>query len=260
MQDLTTPGLFIAVEALSMLPGLDAYTLSAELRSCKLRLCCAHVTTDPWLSAGPVIAGVCWTTSWMLMDIMPEKEAHVWMMHLQGQHSAAAAAEQLVAEQASEAAQAAAKKVKKQNEWKLILQVPSASEPPAGASMQPQQIVEPIAPLHQRSPSGSKCAGESDTAGLQTQPQHLAVHNSAMRTLPAPTLLDEHVSASDAAADEYFAGNPAIDASRGADPTFLDQLFCCPITKVPPPPQSLLPYASLHSCYVKVCIALYFCA
>ena len=157
-----------------------------------------------------------------------------------------------MAEEAREAAKAAAKKAKKQKAKARKQQArsgaDSAAESSAGASLQAEQDVEPMATLHQSRPPGSTAVSPDEhTAGLQTQLQHVSVHNSDMHTLPAPALLDEEASIS-GAADALSA----IDTSRGADESFLDQLFCCPITKVP----SLSPcplLESIHSCYINVC-------
>lgn len=104
-----------------------------------------------------------------------------------------------MAEEASEAAKAATKKAKKQAA-KARKQLARSDPTSAGAS-------------------------------LQSQLAHVsAVHTST----PAHVALDEPRPTSDALTD---GGLPAVaasalDTSRGADANFLDQLFCCPITKV----------------------------
>ena len=106
----------------------------------------------------------------------------------------------------------------------------------------------PLATLHQSSPSERSSHGlspDQDTASLQSQLQHMAVNDPAMLTLPVDTVLDEQVSASAAVVGGLHAGETAaVDASHGADARFLDQLFCCLITKVLP----LGPQAPVVAC------------
>ena len=183
-------------------------------------------------------------------------------INLQGNASAAAAAESLVADEASEAAKAAAKKAKKQKAKTRRQQArseatstspPAASEPSASkpsalgtsaaGSLQAQQNVEPTAAQHHSSPSssiGHIVPPDQDAVGVQTQLQHMTVHDSVMHTLPVNVALDEQESTSAAAAAAAAAaggapaGNAAaVGASQGDVASFLDQLFCCPITKVP---------------------------
>ena len=180
----------------------------------------------------------------------------------------AAAADSLVADEASEAAKAAAKKAKKQKAKARKQQArsdatsasppavppPSASEPSApgtsaGGSLQRQQDVEPEAALQLSSTldgTGHGVPPEQDTAGLHAQLHSMTVHDSAKHTLPLHAALDEQEStpaAAAAAAAQAPEGNAAaVDASQGDDATFLDQLFCCPITKVLSPSYYLHPY------------------
>lgn len=153
---------------------------------------------------------------------------------------ATAAAEQLVAEEADEAAKAAARKAKKQKAKARKQQARSdaiaASEPTTAPSLQSQQDVEQASPLPHSSPSASRGSGstsDQDAASLQSQLQQNPAQSSAGHTLPVHVALDEPRLASTAVAGGSSAGSSAaIDAPRGADATFLDQLFCCPITKV----------------------------
>lgn len=70
---------------------------------------------------------------------------------------------------------------------------------------------------------------------FQPDPQHIAAHETAVNMQSVHIALDEQVSSSDRPADGMPAASPAaVDASPGADARFLDQLFCCPITKVLP--------------------------
>ena len=175
---------------------------------------------------------------------------------------AAATAEELVAEEAREAAQAAAKKAKKKkaktrkqqtrsNATSASASPPAASEPVvselsvseaavsgalAESSLQAQKDVDPITTLHHISLSGSTSHGmppDQDTAGLQAQLQQLTLHDSAMQTLPVHAVLDEEVATSAAADGGLPAGGAAAGVTpQGGHASFLDQLFCCPITKV----------------------------
>lgn len=151
---------------------------------------------------------------------------------------ATAAAEQLVAEEADEAAKAAARKAKKQKAKARKQQARSdaiaASEPTTAPSLQSQQDVEQASPLPHSSPSASSgSTSDQDAASLQSQLQQNPAQSSAGHTLPVHVALDEPRLASTAVAGGSSAGSSAaIDAPRGADATFLDQLFCCPITKV----------------------------
>lgn len=159
---------------------------------------------------------------------------------MKGEGSATAAAEQLVAEEAKEAAKAAAKKAKKQKQKaKARKQAPTdatpASEPVPEPSLQSQPDVEPIATPKQGSPSESRSLGlspDQDIAG-QSQLQHVTLPGSAVLNIPEDAALNEQAAAL-AAAGGSPAGNAgaAVDASCEADAKFLDQLFCCPITKV----------------------------
>ena len=169
-------------------------------------------------------------------------------MHLQGAHgdSATAAAEQLMAEEAHEAAQAAAKKAKKQKakarKQQACSDATSSSQPlasPTGSSLQPQQDPDPKATLLQSSPS--KSGGEDflrDQAPnpFQSDMQHRTAQDSAVPVQPVHTALGEQKSTSHRSASGVPAASAAaVDAFPGAHATFLDQLFCCPITKVLPP-------------------------
>ena len=234
---------------------------------------------------------------------------HIWqenMVHitLQEEGSAAAAAEQLVAEETQEAAKAAAKKAKKEKakarQQEARSQAPSTTSPSAAAtapSLQTQHDLDPMTRLHQT--DSSEIGGNESTpakdSGQQLQEQHPAVqppvstalhHNGFLgsreggsfpdsdqdatgqqprlqyRTTHEPpgltrvsedTALEEEVLSSATAAAEHDDGGydmPATcaaagHASPGADASFLDQLFCCPITKVLCPPH--LEYASVRS-------------
>ena len=174
----------------------------------------------------------------------------------------AAAADSLVADEASEAAKAAAKKAKKQKakarKQQARSDATSASPPPAsdpsasgastGGSLQRQQDVEPEAAMQLSSTlhgTGHGVPSEQDTAGLHAQLHSMTVHDSAKHTLPLHAALDEQEStpAPAAAAAQAPEGNAAaVDASQGDDATFLDQLFCCPITKVLSPAYYLHPH------------------
>ena len=158
---------------------------------------------------------------------------------------AAAAAEELMAEEVYEAAKAAAKKAKKQKAKARKQQARSsatsaAASPPAAASEVSAgaclQDVEAMAALHYSSSSGSTSHAvppDQDTAGLQTQLQQLAVHDSAMHALPVRAVLEEEVATSASAGGGFHAGTAqAYGVAQGGNASFLDQLFCCPITQV----------------------------
>ena len=166
--------------------------------------------------------------------------------------SAAAAAEELIAEEAREAAQAAAKKAKKKKAKARKQQArsdatpassPAASEAAAGLSLQAQQDVGAMATLEQGSPSGTRgceMPPDQDAAGLQVQLQHMTAPDCAMPTIHEPAAKEEQVLLS-ASTDVCESADSAVahGNSPGGNATFLDQLFCCPITKVHAPS---LPY------------------
>ena len=160
--------------------------------------------------------------------------------HLQGEVTATAVAEELVAEEADEAAKAAARKAKKQKAKARKQQARSdataASERSAAPSMQSEQDMVQAATLRQGSPSasrGNEALSDQDAADLQTQLQQETAQDSAVHALPDRAVLDEPRSASAAVAGGSPAGSSAaVNAPQGADASFLDQLFCCPITKV----------------------------
>ena len=171
----------------------------------------------------------------------------------QGEGSAGAAAEQLMAEEAREAAKAAAKKAKKQkakarkqqacsdatsasetsdsqpSESQAAASHLSVSSASAGASMQTQQ--EPVATRHQSSPSEGRgddgLSHDQGTDSFQQHWQHRTTSGSAMHSHRGQ---NDQVSTS--AGGLPAGGAKATDASPEADAEFLDQLFCCPITKV----------------------------
>ena len=170
-------------------------------------------------------------------------------MHLQGAHgdSATAAAEQLMAEEADEAAKAAAKKAKKQKAKARKQQAcsqPVASQPAALQSLDSQ-------PLASQSPTGSSVqtllqsnslesrgddlSPDEDPDSCQPDSQHRAAHDSAVPIQPDTTLNEQVSTSGRPAAGMPIASAAAADAFPGADARFLDQLFCCPITKVLPP-------------------------
>lgn len=181
-------------------------------------------------------------------------------MHLQKEDGATAAAEQLVAEEAQEAAKAAAKKAKKQKAKARKQQARSdptpalAASPPA--SMLTQHDVEPTTTVHQSSPSPPSVSESPAVANLHTEQStasfaalhqvadELLVEEQGDQSLPGTdTALQQHalhdedqMSRPAAAAEGVFSGKGqrAIGAPRAADATFLDRLFCCPITKVAP--------------------------
>ena len=162
--------------------------------------------------------------------------------------SAAAAAEELIAEEAREAAQAAAKKAKKKKAKARKQHARSdatsasaspaaaASEASAGASLQAQQDVGFKATLKQSSLSGRgrEMPPDQDASGLQMQLQHMTVLDCAM-----PTLHDAHdkqeLASASADVDDSAGNAMADDNSPASNASFLDQLFCCPITKVHAP-------------------------
>ena len=220
--------------------------------SCKHRQCgfCSFAIQHGAGQAVPLCINAAETTSFhvsMLLSACLEYSAS-----LQGDASAAAAADSLVAEEASVAAKAAAKKAKKQKAKARRQQArsdatsgsastPAASEPSASAeaSLHRQQHAVAMATQHQSSPSGSTGQAmppNQDTAGLQAQLQHMTAHDSAVHAA-----LDEQVVTS-AAGGSPTGKAATVDASQGDDARFLNQLFCCPITKV------LLPsyYPYLH--------------
>ncbi|KAL3153552.1 hypothetical protein ABBQ38_011880 [Trebouxia sp. C0009 RCD-2024] len=212
------------------------------------------------------------------------QEIRSFYFFMLGEGSAAAAAEQLVAEEAQAAAKAAAKKAKKQKararKQQARSEATSPTEPAAAASLQARQALDPSATLHQLALSETKrteSTPDQDHAGQQVQLQHDTVQDSAVHTPVSTALHDcsdsregasspdheqkatvqqpqlhhrnphestgytcavdtakaELVSSPAAAGHDMHAVSAAlVDASRGADAIFLDQLFCCPITKV----------------------------
>ena len=187
---------------------------------------------------------------------------------MQGEGSAAAVAEQLVAEEAQEAAKAAAKKAKKQKakarKQQARSDATSASTPSASAEprLQTEQHEEPMATLHQLAhalPLESRGEGSipnPDIAGFQSEQRHTAEHASAMHSLLVQTVVDEEeVSNPGAAAGGLPAGNQ-VDSSRDADASFLHQLFCCPITKVTPltPVMTSVCLCTCTMCHLPCCI------
>ncbi|KAL3163244.1 hypothetical protein ABBQ32_009644 [Trebouxia sp. C0010 RCD-2024] len=165
---------------------------------------------------------------------------HSFYTFMLGEVNATAVAEQLVAEEADEAAKAAARKAKKQKAKARKQQARSdaaaASEPSAKTSMQSEQDVEHTATVPQSSPSASRGGGslsDQDTVGPQSQLQHKIAQDSAVYALPDQATLDEpRVASAAVAVGSPSTGAAAVEASQGADATFLDQLFCCPLTKV----------------------------
>ena len=173
----------------------------------------------------------------------------------QGEGSAGAAAEQLMAEEAREAAKAAAKKAKKQkakarkqqacsdatsasetldsqpSESQAAASHLSVSSASAGPSMQTQQDMEPVATRHQNSPPEGRgddgLSHDQGTDSFQQHRQHRTTSGSAMHSHRGQ---NDQVSTS--AGGLPAGGAKATDASPEADAEFLDQLFCCPITKV----------------------------
>lgn len=168
---------------------------------------------------------------------------------MQGEVAATAVAEQLVAQEADETAKAAARKAKKQKakarkqQARLVLTAQcsmdptAASEPSAAPSMQSEQGLEQTVTLAHSSPAASTGGGSSsdqDAVDLQSQLQHTAAQDTAVHNPLEHVALDELRSASGAmiGSPAGSTSSAAVDASRGADAIFLDQLFCCPITKV----------------------------
>lgn len=159
---------------------------------------------------------------------------------MQGEVTATAVAEQLVAEEADEAAKAAARKVKKQKAKARKQQARSdataASEPSAAPSTQSQQDLELTATQPQSSPSESRGGGllsDQNAVGLQSPLQHTMAQDSDVHAVADQAMLDEpRVTSAAVAVRSPSTSSAAVEASRGADVTFLDQLFCCPITKV----------------------------
>ena len=97
--------------------------------------------------------------------------------------------------------------------------------------------------LH-HSHSGSREDGFSlhhDQDAADPQLQHGTTHELPGSTFAMDTALEEQVPSSATAAvdhddiglDVHASSVATGDASKGADASFLDQLFCCPITKVP---------------------------
>lgn len=172
------------------------------------------------------------------------------VVHLQRdgvEANTAAAADELIAEEAHEAAQAAAKKAKKKKAKARKQQAlsdaksasalpPPASEASTGASLQAQQDVGPMATLEQRSPSGTRgCDMPADqhAAGLQAQLQYMTMHDSALPTLCEHAAEHEQVVKSAAADVGFSAGSAMAEGNiQAGNAAFLDQLFSCPITQV----------------------------
>ena len=178
------------------------------------------------------------------------------LLHLQGEGSAAAAAEELVAEEAKEAAKAAVKKAKKQKQkakarkQQTLSDATPTSEPASETSLQNQLDVEPIATLVQSSPSRRTSCGlspDQHTAGVQPQLQHMTVQASAAMIVAEQSALDEQASLT-AAAPSDVGNAAAATVSSEADAEFLDRLFCCPLTKVPLLAQAKV---SHFSCFIR---------
>ena len=149
-----------------------------------------------------------------------------------------------MAEEADEAAKTAAKKAKKQKakarKRQACSDATSSSQPAASQSLDSPPLASQSltgSSLLQSNSSGSRGDDLSpDHAPNPFQPdmQHTAAHESA-----GHITLDEQVSTSGRpAAGTPSASAAAAGASPGADARFLDQLFCCPITKVLPSPYS----------------------
>ena len=103
--------------------------------------------------------------------------------------------------------------------------------------MQSQPDVEPTVTPKRGGLSDSGSLGlsaDQDIACLQSQLQHVVLPGSALLNVREDDALDEQALTPAAAAGRLHAGNAAaaLNASCEADAKFLDQLFCCPITKV----------------------------
>ena len=204
-------------------------------------------------------------------------------MHSQKEDGATAAAEQLVAEEAQEAAKAAAKKVKKQKAKARKQQTRSDATSVSASSPLPSMLtqldLEPSTTLHPSSVSSPSASGSPAVANLHIEQStaHIAALHQVANELPvegqtaqspigadtalplhAPHGGDEAPRPAAAAAGGLSAGKGATDTSRGADASFLDQLFCCPITKVAPP-LCAMPPPPLPSptCLSPACYASY---
>ena len=170
------------------------------------------------------------------------------VVHLQRdgvEANTAAAAEELIAEEAHEAAQAAAKKVKKKKAKARKQQArsdatsasalpPASSEASTAASLQAHQDVGPKPTSEQSSPSGTKgCEMPPDqhAAGLQIHLQHTTMHDFAMPSFCKHAAEDEPVFRPAAADVGFCAGSAMADNVQTGNAAFL-QLFTCPITQV----------------------------
>ena len=77
---------------------------------------------------------------------------------------------------------------------------------------------------------------DQDAAGLQMQLQHMTAPDCAMPTLHEPDVEDEQtLTPASADVGESLANAVADDNSQAGNASFLDQLLCCPITKVHAP-------------------------
>ena len=237
-------------------PHTRKFLSCAALKICLYSLCWieaqAPLSSRMWmrLHAVIILVGSCTVSNCTLLpgvthlqreDRGPRQQEEL----IAEEASAAAAAEELIADEAREAAQAAARKAKKKKAKARKQQArsnatsASTSEASAGARLQAQQDLGSMAKLEQSSPSGTRgceMPPDQDASGLQMQLQHMTVLDCAMPTTHEPAAEDEQalVSAStvvcESAGSAMVHGNPP-----GGNATFLDQLFCCPITKVHAP-------------------------
>ena len=183
---------------------------------------------------------------------------------MQGDASAAVMAEELVADEDKEAAKAAAKKAKKQRakakKQQAHSEATAAAESAGSIDAQTshsgavtstestQQGTELAREVSRLSISPDRHAESSSTEGA-AGPDSDSLHASAAHgrdSDPVPAAQDSD----DAALDARTASARAVDASRHGDAEFLDQLFCCPITKV------RLPCSAAHHASLSIALNL----
>ena len=173
--------------------------------------------------------------------------------------AASATAEELVADEDREAAKAAAKKVKKQNAKAKKQQArteATAAAEPAGSidadsshtvyncSPESNLVSPPPSDQHQQLTAALSDVSTSATT-FDATVQHAADHQSGTSPLPAATTIMQSHDA-DTASHGTASGRPLHNLSTAnaqgapdADADFLQQLFCCPITKVPYPARDI---------------------
>ena len=105
---------------------------------------------------------------------------------------------------------------------------------------------------------GDTLSPDQDTNNPEPDQQHRTALDSDTHTLPAHTAVDDEKPRSGSEAGALpAAGATATGASQGADASFLDHLFCCPVTKVHllrPPAAAVASDIALLSFSETVCL------